>query len=386
MRIARILTRLNLGGPARQVQASDPVLRERGHEVRLFAGTPEPGEGDLFEDFQRAGHDVVRVPHLMRGLSPLRDLRAKSFLQRALREFDPDVVHTHASKAGALGRRAAHKLRAGLVHTFHGHVLEGYFSDVVSAMLISQERRMCGLTDRVIAVSHATAEDLLRLEVTDEARLVVIPPGVDLSRLLTIERNISRSGGLRAELELAADDVLVGMLGRLAEVKRVDWGVDVFELLAGRYPKLHLAFFGDGEKRGQLERRVAELPSDLRPRVHVVGAREDRVEVLRAMDILLSTSRAEGMPVSMIEAAAAGIPTVGTPVGGVPELVANERTGYLGQTPDELAFGLDRYLSDAEDRLAAGHRARLRVEDKHSASKLADSLERVYEVVCEERR
>ena len=385
MRLARILTRLNLGGPARQVQASDPILRERGHEIRLFVGTPEPGEGDLFEELQGAGHDVVRVPHLGRGVSPLRDLRAKRFLTRALREFDPDIVHTHASKAGALGRRAAHKSRAGLVHTFHGHVLEGYFGDAVSAMLISQEQRMCALTDRVIAVSHATADDLLRLEVTDEERLVVIPPGVILDPFLCIERGTAPVGGVREELGLGEQDVLVGMLGRLAEVKRVEWAVDVFELLATRHTFMHLAFIGDGSERAALEARIAQLAPALAKRVHVLGARNDLTEVLRALDILLSTSRLEGMPVAMIEAAAAGIPTVGTAVGGVPELVANERTGYLGDTPDELAFGLDRLLSDPHERLAAGHRARLRVETKHSARRLADGLSGVYEAVHEER-
>lgn len=385
MRIARILTRLNLGGPARQVQASDPILRERGHEIRLFVGQSEPGEGDLFEEFERAGHDVIRVPHLGRGVSPIRDLRAKRFLTRALREYDPDVVHTHASKAGALGRRAAHKLRAGLVHTFHGHVLEGYFGDAISSMLVTQEKRMCSLTDRVVAVSHATAEDLLRLEVTNEERLVVIPPGVNLGPFLAIERGGERADGLRAELGLGSDDVLVGMLGRLAEVKRTTWAVDVFELLANRHPSMHLAFVGDGSERASLEARISELEPKLAARVHLVGARTDLQDVMRAFDILLSTSRMEGMPVAMIEAAAAGIPTVATSVGGVPELVANERTGYLGESQDELAFGLDRLLADREERLAAGHRARLRVEQKHSAVRLADNLASVYEVVCEER-
>ena len=385
MRIARILTRLNLGGPARQVQASDPILRERGHEVRLFAGTPEPGEGDLFEEFERDGHDVVRVPHLVRGVSPVRDFRAKRFLEQELSKFDPDIVHTHASKAGALGRRAASKLRAGLVHTFHGHVLEGYFGDAVSAMLITQERRMCARTDRVVAVSHSTAEDLLRLEVLEEERLVVIPPGINLGEFVRIERSSKPAGALRKELELADDAVLVGVLGRLAEVKRVDWAVDVFELLASRYSTMHLAFVGDGSEREALETRIADLDSELASRVHVMGARQDLVEVMRSLDVLLSTSRTEGMPVAMIEAAAAGLPVVGTPVGGVPELVANERTGYLGETRDELAFGLDRLLSDPDERRAAGHRGRLRVEKKHSALRLADSLNAVYDAVCEER-
>lgn len=385
MRIARIMTRLNLGGPARQAQASDPLLRDRGHEVRLFAGLVEPGEGDLFDAFVREGHDVVRVPELVRGIAPLRDFKAKRFLERSLRDYDPDVVHTHASKAGALGRRAAHKLRAGLVHTFHGHVLEGYFGDAVSAMLVSQERRMCSLTDRVVAVSHATAEDLLRLEVADEARLVVIPPGVDLAELTAIDRSARDGGQLRIELDLGPDAVVVGVYGRLAEVKRVPLAVEVFALLAGRHVDAHLVVIGDGDERTKIESVIAQQAEEVRSRIHLVGNRTDRVEVLRSLDILLLTSKSEGMPVAIIEAAAAAVPAVATPVGGVPEIIANERTGYLGESADELAFGLDRLLRDEHERRAAGVRARLRVEKRHSAQRLADSLEDLYRVVHEER-
>ncbi|MHC4379176.1 MAG: glycosyltransferase, partial [Planctomycetota bacterium] len=129
MRIARILTRLNLGGPARQVLASDPLLAGRGHQLRLFCGQPESGEGDLADQARAAGLDVVAVPGLERRPSAWRDLRAQAFLRRALKAFDPDVVHTHAFKAGWLGRTAAKRAtpRAARVHTFHGHVLEGYF-------------------------------------------------------------------------------------------------------------------------------------------------------------------------------------------------------------------------------------------------------------------
>lgn len=158
MRIARVLTRLNLGGPARQVLASDPLLVARGHQVRIFAGTPEPGEGDLFDAARERGLDAVRVPGLRRGVAPLRDLRARRALRRLLRAYEPEVLHTHASKAGTLGRTALGRdPRPARVHTFHGHVLEGYFPAPVARRLVALERRLAERTDRVIAVSHATA-------------------------------------------------------------------------------------------------------------------------------------------------------------------------------------------------------------------------------------
>ncbi len=190
MRIARVLTRLNLGGPARQVLASDPVLNGRGHEIIVFAGAPEPGEGSLAADLQASGIEVREVPGLRRGLAAVLgdDRRAGRYLERGLKEFAPDVVHTHASKAGAIGRRAA--LRAlpevPRVHTFHGHVLEGYFPAPVNAVLRRVERRLAAVTDQVLAVSEATRSDLVRLGIAGEGQVQVCAPGIRLDPFLDL--------------------------------------------------------------------------------------------------------------------------------------------------------------------------------------------------------
>jgi glycosyltransferase involved in cell wall biosynthesis len=384
MRIARVLTRLNLGGPARQVLASDPRLVRRGHTVRIFAGTPEPGEGDLFETARARGLDVVRVPGLARGWSVAGDLRARRFLRAALAEFQPDVVHTHASKAGALGRSAARVVpQAVRVHTFHGHVLEGHFPGPLARGLAAVERKLARDTQRVIAVSHATADDLVRLGVVDEARLVVVPPGIELAEQLALE---GRSGELRSLVGAADDVFLVGVIGRLAQVKCPDRAVDVFALLAARYPQLQLVFIGDGDQRRMLERRIGALAEAERRRVHLVGAVEHMPPVLADLDAVLATSRAEGLPVALIEAAAAALPVVATRAGGTAELVAEERTGFLGETVDELAYGLGRLLDDARLGPALGRRARVRVAERHGADKLADRLEALYAALCEEQR
>jgi glycosyltransferase involved in cell wall biosynthesis len=383
VRIARVLTRLNLGGPARQALASDARLREAGHAVRLFTGSAEPGEGDLFDEFERRGHDVVRVPGLARGLQPVRDGRALIALRRALAAFGPDVVHTHASKAGALGRRAARSVPgAATVHTFHGHVLEGYFPDAFSKALMLLERRLARRTDRIVAVSHATADDLLRLGVVEDARkLSVVPPGIELDDLLALR---GRHGALRELVGARDDDVLAGVVGRLAEVKRPEWALDVFAMLAERYPMLHLVFVGDGALFGVLERRIRALPEAQRARAHLVGARPDIAAVLADLDVVLLTSRSEGLPVALVEAGAAAKPVVATPVGGVPELVAHERTGFLGTSVDELAFGLAQLLDAPAARPAFGQRARIRVASRHSAGALAGRLEELYRVAIEE--
>jgi glycosyltransferase involved in cell wall biosynthesis len=386
MRIARVLTRLNLGGPARQALASDTRLAQRGHQLRLFVGSSEPGEGDLFDEFRARGLDLVRVSGLVRPWRVAGDLRARAFLKRELARFAPQVVHTHASKAGALGRAAARGLAAARVHTFHGHVLEGYFPAGVSRGILAVERRLARETDRIVAVSHATAEDLLRLGVASEAKLTVVPPGIELEPFLAIERRgPSSSGPLRAQLGLAPEVFLVAVVGRLVRVKRPELALEVLQLLAGRYPGLHLCYVGDGEERALLQRRTAELETGLRARVHLLGARSDMPAVLSEVDALLSCSRSEGLPVALIEAAAAGLPVVATPVGGVEELVAHERTGFLGSTALELAFGLAQLLDDSGRGAALGARARLRVRTRHSAEALASRLEQLYRAVIEER-
>jgi len=389
MRIARVLTRLNLGGPARQALASDPVLRARGHELRLFTGSAEPGEGDLSAAFRERGLDVVKLEGLRRGLS-LRDLFVRRRLRHELAAFAPEVLHTHASKAGALGRSALRGARfAGVarVHTFHGHVLDGYFPAAISRRLVAAERALAAATDRIVAVSHATADDLLRLGVVSEEKLVVIQPGIELEALLALTREARTDAAraLRALVGAVEDDFLVGVVGRLAEVKQPLRALAIFRLLARRYARLQLAFVGDGGLRRSLEHAIQDLPEEERRRVHLLGARADMPVVLDALDAVLSSSRAEGMPVALIEAAAAGLPVVARAVGGVPELVAHERTGHLGTSDEELAFGLARLLDDPRGARAMGARARLRVAKPHASETLAGRLEELYRVVCEER-
>jgi len=175
------------------------------------------------------------------------------------------------------------------------------------------------------------------------------------------------------------------VLGRLAPVKQPELALRVFAALAPRHAQLQLVFVGDGAERRVLERAIAALPAELRQRAHLLGAREEMAPILAELDCLLSTSRSEGMPVAMIEAAAAGLPVISTPVGGVSELVAQERTGLLGEDETELCFHLDTLLKEPGLGRAMGARARLRVAARHSAQALADRLEAVYATVVEER-
>ncbi|MFT5153743.1 MAG: glycosyltransferase involved in cell wall biosynthesis, partial [Planctomycetota bacterium] len=183
----------------------------------------------------------------------------------------------------------------------------------------------------------------------------------------------------------AADDAfLVGIVGRLAEVKCPERALEVFGQLDARFPKLEMVFIGDGEMRRELEKRIEGGGDSVQQRVHMIGARQQMPELLADLDAVLLTSRSEGMPVALIEAAAAGLPAVSTRVGGIPELIVHERTGFLAEDVDELAYYLGQLMEKPEDARGIGQRARLRVQKQHSAAALADRLEALYLAVAEE--
>lgn len=383
MRIARVLTRLNLGGPARQVLASDPILTARGHTIRVFAGASEPGEGALDDELRLAGIDVRSVPGLRRG--PLAafdggDLRAKAFLRRELREFGPDIVHTHASKAGALGRSAAAVSVPGArrVHTFHGHVLEGYFPGPISRILAAVERRLAAQTHQILAVSETTKADLVRLRVVPSGDAIhVVRPGTQLDELLAMPMD-RPACPLRRELSIPPDAAVIGLVGRLARVKRPLLALGVFQVVAREFPGAHFVVAGDGALRKALEQELARTEPAVAARVHLLGAVARIGRVHEALDVLLGTSTSEGMPVAMIETAAAGRPVVSTAVGGVPELVTAGVTGLFGTDRDALVAALSGLLSDPGERKRLGAAARQRAADEFTADALANKLEAVY--------
>ncbi len=384
------MTRLNLGGPARQVLGSDPLLRARGHELRLFTGEPLEGEGDLVLEARALGLDVVRVPGLGRSVRPLADRRAGRFLAQALGAWQPDLVHTHASKAGCLGRRAALSLRRvpRLVHTFHGHVLEGYFPRAIELGLRAAERRMARRTDALVAVSEATGRDLERFGIAGRRPTRIIPPGMDLDALLEIpplgEERTRGGAALRQRLGIGNETVLALMLGRLAEVKRPRLAL---EALAGtdavRAGRLALVFAGDGPERAGLEAAASQMPADQPVCVHLLGAIADTHDLLSGCDLVIGASRTEGLPVALIEAGAAARPAVWSDVGGVAQILEDGATGkLLPAEPAELVPALSRALDAAVAEPAIGRAlglaARAHVAQRHGAARLADDLEQLY--------
>lgn len=368
MRILRVITRLNIGGPARQALMLTRDLRPR-FDTDLVVGHPNEVEGELSDE---AVHPI-RVP-LTRQISPLNDLRAFRFLRSKIRAGGITLVHSHMAKAGALARLATPRKgeRPILIHTFHGHVLEGYFSSSVERAFLDVERRLARRTHALIAVSEEIKSSLLSLGVGEEHQYRVVPLGFDLAEFLAVSE---RSGVLRNRLGLDEGAVLLGCVGRLVPIK------DHQTLLAAvqRLPEVHLALVGDGESRAELQAAVASL--GLMDRVHFVGWWNGALsDVYADLDLAVLSSRNEGSPVALIEAHASGLAAVATDVGGVRSVVRDGVSGRLvpSQDPAALAEAIGDLLSDDGRRRAMGEAGRTYVSERFSKERLISDIRALY--------
>ena len=304
-RVVHVIARMNVGGPA----ALLVQLLEGLPDQSLLTGDVEEGEADHLA-LRAPGTPHLRVPGLGRSPRLADDARALAFLVGELRRRRPDVVHTHTAKAGVLGRVAARSARTPhVVHTFHGHLLHGYFSPAVTRAVVSTERALARTTDRLVAVGAQVRDDLLQVGVGRAAQYVVIPPGV------TVNCPPSRAEA-RALLNLPLDRPVVATVGRLIRIKRPDRLLEV----ARRLPDVTFLVAGEGPL---LDVTRSAAP----PNVRFLGWRQDVEVVHAAADVALSTSDNEGMPVSLVEAALCGTPAVTTDVGSAREVVVGRVVG-----------------------------------------------------------
>ena len=380
IRIARIISRLNVGGPAIQAITMTKLLGPLGYETLLIRGSEADHEGSMDHLAHELGVQPLRVRAMRREVGP-RDLIAFVGLVRALRRFRPDVVHTHAAKAGTLGRLAAIVPGRGrprvIVHTFHGHSLSGYFSSRRARVFLAIERCLARRTTRLIAVSDEVRDDLVALRVAPADRIEVIRLGFDLSRFrvdeMTRER---RRAELRTTLGIPPEARVVTLIARLVPIKRVDRFLRVAEQLAAD-DSVWFVIAGDGELRDELQ--AIPLPEGLARRLVWAGFQRDVPALCFASDVVMLTSDNEGTPVSLIEAQAAGVPVVSTRVGGAATVVG-DRPGALVPTDDDagLAAAVRALLDDLPAARRSARGAAERVTAVFSLDGLVRSLDVLY--------
>ena len=378
-RVVRIQSRICVGGPALHTSLlSEALSRTNGsrYDTLLVGGGLEPGEVSVEPRVRARGVRLEVVESMRRPVRPSSDARAFVDVAKLIRRERPDIVHTHTAKAGAIGRAAAIANRVPvIVHTFHGHVFDGYFDPRVARAFIRVERALARFTDRVLVISEAQKRDIVdRYRIAPASKVRVVPLGLELDRF----RTVTPQGAFRKELGLT-DEPLIVSVGRVVPIKRLDRLLRAFERVNVRAPRAHLVIVGDGDTalRSELEGMVSS------PHVHFVGHRDDTPQILADADVLALSSDNEGTPVAVIEALVAGTPVVATNVGGVSEIVP-DRAGVIVDKSDEAALG-EALLDMCVSRRRLADEARHDVLHRYSHRRLIRDIESLYDELMAER-
>lgn len=341
----RIIARMNVGGPAVQVSGLLRGFNASEFEQRLYTGFCTPNESDYLDT---VAHDIkaIRIEGLGSRISIGKDIRAFLSLVQAIREFKPHIVHTHTSKAGFIGRLASLvSLKQSIrVHTFHGHLLNGYFGPIQRSLIVMAERSLGVITHQLLAVGSKVREDLLIKGIGKKEKFGLMPPGLEINSLPSKIESQEFFG-----LNVCA--LQCGFIGRVTKIKRPDRFLDVVSEIKKRGINLHFFIAGDGELLNASRDRIRDedLP------VSILGWQSNIERVLSAADIVLLTSDNEGTPLSLIQAGMAKLPVVTTNVGSIPEVVLNGVTGII-TTPNfgDLADALERLTNDSALRAQMG--------------------------------
>lgn len=377
IRVLRVIARMNAGGPAYHVSLLSGRLDPERYHTLLIAGEVGPHEAAMEDLADRYGAQLKKLATLGPELRPVSDLKALRDLVRIVRSFRPHIVHTHTAKAGLLGRLAACTIRPRpvIVHTYHGHVLEGYFGPIKAAGFRVLERWMARVSDRLIGVSNATVDDLVRLRVAKREKFDVISIGLELDAFAGLAPE--QGASFRSDVGAAPRDIVATYVGRLVPIKRLETAIDAVALARRGGTAVRLALVGDGECRERLERHAQTV--GLADAVSFTGYRDDLEGVIAGTDIAVLSSDNEGTPVFLIEAAAGGRPAVATKVGGVGEVVTPE-TGLLVPRRDAraMAGAIARLACDADLRLHLGARGASHVRQRFGAARLVSDIDRLY--------
>ena len=368
-RVMQVIARMNVGGPAVLVADLMRNLDSSKFEARLVTGYCDENESDYLDEVA-TDIKAIRIPGFGRSISIGNDLKAFFLLMKEIRRFKPDVVHTHTAKAGVLGRVAAFLARpsAKRIHTFHGHLLHGYFGSGKVQIVVFLEKMLGLITYKFVAIGNVVKADLVRAGIAKDSKFEVIYPGL---------QNLDLYPKLEGRKTLCLDPtkIYVVYVGRLTQIKRPDRLIELGRSLKASHPTAHLIIAGAGEL---LEDLTVKSESESLP-ITFLGWRNDIDIILSASDIAVLCSDNEGIPLTLIQASQAGLPIVSTNVGSVSDIVLDGVTGLLTEVSSK---GLIKGVSALLDDPVLGHRfgkaGQARAREFFSSRAMVEHHERLY--------
>lgn len=395
-RILRIHNRLIIGGPTLNVLNLTKYLQP-DFETLLIIGEKEHHEQDAGKMAKEMGIHPIVIPEMGRSIHPLKDYNTYSKLKKIIKDFKPDIVHTHAAKPGAVGRFAAATSRVPvIVHTYHGHVFHSYFGKAKTQLFLNIERALARRSDSLIAISEQQKKELTQdFRIAKPSKFNIVPLGFELDRFCS--DNEAKRKKFRAEFNLGDDEIAIGITGRLVPVKNHSLFVEALSyVLKNSDKKIRAFIIGDGETRNDIEgmakslhipfTRYGEKHDPPRP-LNFTSWRTD-IDVINAgLDIICLTSLNEGTPVSLIEAQAANKPIVSTRVGGIQDIVIENQTALLSDINDRQTFcnNLLSLVQDDDLRANLGKNGSEWVMEKFSVQRLANDFRKLYYELLEQK-
>jgi len=369
LKVMQVMARMNVGGPAVLVADLMRNFDPKVVNAVLVTGYCDENESDYLDEIAT---DVlaIRVPGLGRSVSPIKDFSALFLLVKEIRKFKPDVIHTHTAKAGVLGRVAGVVAAptAKRVHTFHGHLLHGYFGKGKTRLVVLVEKILALITHRIIAIGNNVKKDLLDAGIGIDSKYEVIYPGLQPLKVSSKEE-------ARKSLGLLPNKTYLVFVGRLTQVKRPDRLLEVARYLNTNHPDSQMLIVGAGEFLSTIK---SKSESEGLP-MAFLGWRNDIGSILSAADIAILCSDNEGIPLTLIQASQAGLPIVSTDVGSVSDIVIDSVTGYLTQVSAEsLIQGIEALLENPELRHTFGKAGQHRAKEFFSSLSMVERHQKLY--------
>lgn len=384
-KILRIINRFNLGGPTYNAAYLTKYL-EPDYETLLIGGQHDESEKSSMHILDNLGLKPIIIPEMQRSLNPYKDQIAFKKIQNIIKEFKPDIVHTHAAKAGALGRRAAYKMGVKQIyHTFHGHVFHSYFGSFKTRIFKEIEKNLAKKSTKIIAISEIQKRELSKIhKICPEKKIEVIPLGFDLERFNTDKD--SKRKEFRKKWNLKENEIAIGIIGRLVPIKNHVFFIDAIQevLKKSEFP-VRAFIVGDGEEKqnivNYIKNKNLDFSLDYTPaRFQLTSWIKEIDRVNSGMDIICLTSLNEGTPVSLIEAQASGKPIVSTKTGGIENIVLENKTALLSEKNDLHNFSknLLSLVNDSNKRKLLSKFGLEKSKDFHY-DQLVNNIKNLYE-------